>query len=169
MTEEMFIPEWTKSEPQPGSYRSIVKIGRPDQIKAPSKQYYALIRNELKLEEGYFADRCDGNQPLGPVPASNLNKDALEEIIGIVGSGNVQADDYNRVKYSYGKLPEETFALKRGRLHEITGAAVHPRDKEDVKKVVALCNEKKIPIYVYGGGSGTTKALLPRKAASPWF
>jgi len=93
MTEEMFIPEWTKSEPQPGSYRSIAKIGRPDQIKVPSKQYYTLVKNELKLDEAYFANRCDGNQPLGPVPASNLDKNALAEIIGIVGSENVQTDD----------------------------------------------------------------------------
>ena len=163
MSEEMFVPEWTKTPPQPGSYRSITKIGRPDQIKAPSHQYFHLIQRELKLDKKYFEDRCDGNQPLGPITASNLDKNALKEIIVIVGGENVQTDDYNRVKYSYGKLPEETFPLKRGKLHEITGAVVHPRDKEDVKKIVALCNEQKIPIYVYGGGSGTTKALLPEK------
>ncbi len=80
-----------------------------------------------------------------------------------MGSDNIQVDNYNRVKYSYGKLPEETFPLKRGKLHEITGAVVHPRDKQDVRKIVDYCNNKKIPIYVYGGGSGTTKALLPEK------
>ena len=163
MSENMFIPDWTTTPPQPGSYRSIVKIGKPGQIKVPSNRYLALLRKELGLDEDYFAEKCDGNQPLGPVPPSNLDSGVLQELNGIVGSDNVRTDDYSRVKYSYGKLAEETFPLKRGRLHEITGAAVHPRDKEDVKKVVAYCNDKKIPIYVYGGGSGTTKALLPEK------
>ncbi|MFA7246466.1 MAG: FAD-binding oxidoreductase, partial [Dehalococcoidia bacterium] len=163
MTEETFIPDWTNDPPAPGSYRSIVKIGRPDQIKLPSPEYFHLIQKELKLDRKYFEDRCDGNQRLGPVPASNVDTGAIEAFIEMVGSENVQADDFNRVKYSYGKLPEETFPLKRGKLHEITGAVVHPRDKEDVRKLVGFCNEKKIPIYVYGGGSGTTKALLPEK------
>lgn len=163
MPEEKFIPEWTKTPPQPGSYRAIAKIGSPDQIKLPSRQYFELVQRELKLDEKYFADRCDGNQQLGGVPASNLDSGAIEGFIRIVGSENVQTDDYNRVKYSYGKLSEETFALKRRKLHEITGAAVHPRDKEDVKKIMAYCNERKIPIYTWGAGSGTTKALLPEK------
>ena len=54
MTEEIFIPEWTKTPPQPGSYRSIVKIGRPDQVKIPSNQYYKLVKNELKLDKRLF-------------------------------------------------------------------------------------------------------------------
>jgi alkyldihydroxyacetonephosphate synthase len=159
----MFVPEWTKTPPQPGSYRSITKIGRPDQIKVPSNRYFALLKKELELDDDYFAVKCDGNRPVGPVPPSNLDSSILQKLTGIVGSENVRTDDYSRVKYSYGKLAEETAPLKRGKLHEITGAAVHPRDKEDVKKIVSLCNDKKIPIYVYGGGSGTTKALLPEK------
>jgi alkyldihydroxyacetonephosphate synthase len=163
MTDEMFIPEWTKGPPEPGSYRSIAKLCRPDQIKVPSERYYRLISHELKLDEAFFREKCDGNQPVAGVPASGLDNSIVNALIGIVGSENVQVDDYNRVKYSYGKLPEETAPLKRGIYHEITGAVVHPRDKEDVKKVVAFCNEKKIPLYTWGAGSGTTKALLPER------
>jgi hypothetical protein len=43
-----------------------------------------------------------------------LIRSIIEEIIVIVGAENVQCDDYNRVKYSYGKLAEEMVALKRG-------------------------------------------------------
>jgi alkyldihydroxyacetonephosphate synthase len=163
MSEEKFIPEWTSTPPAPESYRSIAKIGRPDQIKVPSDRYFNLVKHELKLEPGYFAEKHDGNQPISNVPPSKLGEDVLNNLTSIVGAENVQSDSYNRVKYSYGKLAEETSPLKRGVLHEITGAAVHPRDKEDVKKIVAFCNDKKVPIYVYGGGSGTTKALLPEK------
>ena len=63
----------------------------------------------------------------------------------------------------YGKLAEEMVSLKRGILHEVTGAAVHPRDKFDVQKIVKLCDEKKVPIYVFGGGSSCNKGFLPQK------
>ena len=163
MTEKKFTPDWTNTPPVPGSYRSIVKEGRQDQVKVPSWQYYEQIKRDLKLDDNYFTNKQDGNQPLRDIPKSNLDTKIIEEIIGIVGAENVQCDDYNRVKYSYGKLAEEMVALKRGILHEITGAAVHPRDKHDVQKIVKLCDEKKVPIYVYGGGSSCNMGFKPEK------
>ena len=163
MGEPKFVPDWTKQPPAPGSYRSIVKEGPQEQVKTPSYQYYVQLKRDLKLNDDFFKNKQDGNQPLGPVPASNLDAGVIEELIGIVGPENVQVDDYARVKYSYGKLAEEMVSLKRGVLHEITNAAVHPRDKQDVEKIVRLCDERKIPIYVYGGGSSCNKGFLPQK------
>ena len=131
MSEPKFVPDWTNKPPVPGSYRSIVKEGRQDQVKVPNYKYYAQLKRDLKLSDDFFKNKQDGNQPLGPVPASNLDAGVIEELIGIVGPENVQVDDYARVKYSYGKLAEEMVSLKRGVLHEITNAAVHPRDKQD--------------------------------------
>ena len=164
MSKKKFAPNWTSTPPVPGSYRSIVKEGRLDQVKVPSAKYLAQLQRDLNLSESDFAVKHDGNQPLGPVPPSNLDPCVVEAIIAIVGKENVQVDDYNRVKYSYGKLAEEMVSLKRGILHEITGGAVHPRDKFDVQKIVKLCNDRKIPIYVYGGGSSCNKGFLPQKA-----
>lgn len=163
MADKGFTPDWTDTPPLPGSYRSIVKEGRPDQIKVPSRKYYAQLKRDLQLDDSYFAAKQDGNRPLGPVPPSNLEPWVVEKLASIVGPENVQRDDYNRVKYSYGKLAEEIVTLKRGILHEITGAVVHPRDKEDVREIVALCNEHKIPLYVYGGGSSVNKGFLPEQ------
>jgi alkyldihydroxyacetonephosphate synthase len=163
MSEKKFVPDWTDKPPVPGSYRSIVKEGRQDQVEVPSYKYFRQLQKDLQLEENYFKNKQDGNQPLGPVPASKLDARFLDEIIAIVGKENVQVDDYSRVKYSYGKLAEEMVTLKRGILHEVTGAAVHPRDKFEVQKIVKLCDEKKVPIYVFGGGSSCNKGFLPQK------
>ena len=163
MSDKNFIPDWTNQPPVPGSYRSIAKEGRPDQIKVPSNKYFAQLKKDLKLENDFFKNKQDGNQLVNSVPPSTLDKDFLDQVIAIVGKENVQLDDYNRVKFSYGKLAEEMVNLKRGVLHEITSAAVHPRDKQDVQKLVTLCNEQKIPIYVFGGGSSCNKGFLPQK------
>ena len=45
----------------------------------------------------------------------------------------------------------------------MTDVVIHPRDKDDVRKVVAHCNKRKIPVYVYGGGSSVTLGLRPLK------
>jgi alkyldihydroxyacetonephosphate synthase len=163
MSEKKFEPEWTEAPPLPGSYRSIAKEGRQDQIEVPSYKYFRQLQKDLQLEDDFFKDRQDGNRPLEGVPASTLEPHFVEQVISIVGTENVQLDDYNRVKYSYGKLAEEMVSLKRGVLHEITGAVVHPRDKEDVQKIVALCNEHRMPLYVYSGGSSVNKGFLPQK------
>jgi alkyldihydroxyacetonephosphate synthase len=163
MSEKPFVPQWTDTPPAEGSYRSIVKQGRPDQIEVPSYRYFRQLQKDLRLGDGFFEGKQDGNQPLGPVPPSHLEASFIEAVTAVVGRENVQQDDYHRVMYSYGKLAEEIVSLKRGILHEVTGAAVHPRDKQDVQKIVALCNERRVPIYVYSGGSSCNKGFLPQK------
>jgi hypothetical protein len=39
MPDTEFIPDWNDTPPLPGSYGSIVKEGRPDQIRVPSRKY----------------------------------------------------------------------------------------------------------------------------------
>lgn len=164
MSEDNFVPDWTDKPPAEGSCRSIAKMGNPQDIKIPSKKYFTQLKKDLDLKEEDFKTRHDGNQPLGPVPACNIDPDILDQLIAIVGEDNLQVDDYHRVKYSYGKLAEETVSLKRGLLHEITAAVVHPRNKQEVQRIVSLCDSRKIPIYVYGGGSSAAKGFLPEKS-----
>jgi alkyldihydroxyacetonephosphate synthase len=38
---------------------------------------------------------------------------------------------------------------------------LHPRDSDDVKQIVGFCNEERIPIHLYGGGSSVTLGLAP--------
>jgi alkyldihydroxyacetonephosphate synthase len=164
MTEKKrFVPDWTNTPPLPGSYRSIVKEGRPDQIEVPGNHYYEQLKRDLHLDDSFFTGKQDGNQPVSGVPATNIDPCIIDELVSIVGEENVQVDDYSRVKYSYGKLAEEMVSLKRGVLHEITGAVVHPHNKEEIRKIVALCDHYKIALYVFGGGSSCNKGFLPQK------
>ncbi len=163
MTEKKFIPDWTDKPPVPGSYRSIGKLGRQDQVEVPTAKYFQHLKKDLHLTDDFFQTKRDGNQPIGPVPTPNLDAGFINELTAIVGRENIQTDDYSRVKYSHGKIQEEIVGLKRGIVHEITDAVVHPRDKQDVQKIIRLCNDQKIPVYVYGGGSSCNKGFLPQK------
>ncbi|MBN1532272.1 MAG: FAD-binding oxidoreductase [Spirochaetes bacterium] len=165
MSEHRPTSPWTVEPPLPGSYRAIAKLGKPDDIKLPSDRYVSLLKRELGLEDAFFAKPPqDGNKPVRIDGGNALGKDVIRAVAAIVGEENVQCDAYNRIKYSHGKIQEEIFNLKRGIIHEITGAAVHPRHAEDVGRIVALCSRRKIPVYAYGGGSSVNKGFLPERA-----
>jgi alkyldihydroxyacetonephosphate synthase len=158
-----FTPDWTATPPAPGTYRAIAKMGRADQVVLPSARYFAQLRHELDLAPEFFETKRDGNLPVAEPPACPLDPAFLDSLREIVGAENVETDAYSRVKHSYGKLMEEVVGLKRGELHEVTCAAVHPRGKADVRRIVALCDEARVPLYVYGGGSSVNKSFLPEQ------
>ncbi len=162
MSDNAFFPEWTSAPPEPGSYRSIAKLGRPDQVKLPTEKYYTLLKNELGVDDAFFQKKKnDGNMPAVLKEKLTVSAEMIQKLEKICGSDNVQTDAYNRIKYGHGKLQEETFNLKRGVVHASVGAAVHPRNKKEVIKIVNLCNKSKTPLYVYGGGSSCNKGFLP--------
>ena len=53
--------------------------------------------------------------------------------------------------------------LRRHKIEQISDLVVHPRDKNDVSEIVKYCNEQKIPIYVFGGGSSVNFGYYPEK------
>lgn len=156
-------PQWTSAAPAAGSWRSLAKTGFQDKWSVPSDHFYAQLKQDLGVDDAYFSVRHDGNEPLGPVPPSALDPALLDRLAEIVGQENVETGDYQRVRYSHGKLAEETVNLKRGVLHEVTDAVVHPRDKGEVEELVRLCDEQRVPLYVYGGGSSVNKGFLPQR------
>jgi alkyldihydroxyacetonephosphate synthase len=46
-------------------------------------------------------------------------------------------------------------------VREIADLVVHPRHKEDVRRIVAYCRAERIPVYVFAGGSSVTLGLRP--------
>lgn len=158
-----FTPDWTATPPTPGTYRAIAKMGRAEQIELPSAGYFRQLQDELGLTPDDFRQKRDGNVPVAEPPACALEPGFIEQLREIVGPENVQTDAVSRVKHSYGKLMEEVVGLKRGALHEVTCAAVHPRGKADVARIVALCNAGRVALYVYGGGSSVNKGFLPER------
>jgi len=53
--------------------------------------------------------------------------------------------------------------LRREEIGLITDLVVHPRNKTEISQIVKFCNQQKIPIYVYGGGSSVNFGFYPEK------
>ncbi len=147
-------PEWVEEAPPEGSYRSILKWGDPNAFKHPNQRLYAMMKQEFQMSDADFKTKLKpGYEPVKCELPISLSDDQISVFKGIVGEENVSTDDYSRVKYANGKTMEELLKLRNGIVGEVADLVIHPRGKEDVQKIVAYCNEQRIPIYVYGGGS----------------
>ncbi|MFZ5868061.1 MAG: FAD-binding oxidoreductase [Thermodesulfobacteriota bacterium] len=159
-----FYPDWTNEPPGEKSYRSIFKWGDPHGFKHPNRKLYALLREKFHLTDDDFRHKqLTGNEEVRVTQPIRLSPAQIDTFRELVGPENVETDDYARVRFTTGKTTEEAMMLREGATGPVTDLVLHPRGKEDVVKVVEYCNQERIPIYVYGGGSSVTLGLRPTK------
>ena len=154
------MPKWQNKAPEKRSFRSILKWGDPDEYKNPSMGFLNVIKQGLGLSDSDFKKlQKPGNEKIKDTSASMICQSDMLLFEGIVGKENLFADTYERLKYSSGKAMEDIYRLRENIIDKIPDLVLHPRQKEDVKKIVGLCNDKKIPVHVYSGGSSVTFGL----------
>ena len=162
MISHYFRPNWTEKAPAAGTYRSIFKYGDLHSFKHPSDAWYRMIKEEFHLNDKDFASRVkEGLEPVSLNRAQALKPQQMDCLRNIVGGENVALDDYSRVKYASGKTTEEMLELRLGIIREVADAVVHPRDKQDVQKIVQYCHQENIPITVYSAGSSVNFGCRP--------
>lgn len=165
MNKEEFRPPWSDEAPEEKSYRSVFKWGAPDGFKHPNQKLYRYMKEQFKLTDEDFSQReREGRQTVSvtnhPIRLETSHRQALADL---VGEQNVADDDYSRVYYSVGKTQEEAFELREGLLSHLADLVIHPRHTEDVVAVVKYCDQHKIPVTVYGGGSSVNFGFRPMK------
>jgi alkyldihydroxyacetonephosphate synthase len=158
------IPVWSETAPPQDSYRSIFKWGDPARFKHPNQRLYGMIKERFGLTDDHFRQkRYEGRQKVVCEHPIGLAPEQLSNIANIVGHDNVDVSDYARVRYAHGKTIEEAMRLRRGQTGPVADLIVHPKDKQDIRLLVAFCHQENIPIYVYGGGSSVTLGLQPTR------
>ncbi|MCU0846365.1 MAG: FAD-binding oxidoreductase [Spirochaetes bacterium] len=159
-----FFPDWTEQPPGEKSYRSIFKWGAMDSFKHPNVRLFKMMKEKFRLTDSDFLKkRMEGNETVLCRKKSRIPRRHIDRICSIVGRENTAVDDYSRVRYSYGKTIEEAMELRKGVPGNVADLVVHPRNKDDIKKLVKYCGENRIPVCVYGGGSSVTLGLSPSK------
>jgi len=157
-------PRWTQTPAPPDSYRSIFKLGGPGEFKHPSPGMVEMLREDLGMtEEDFQRKQHEGNEPVAVRGEPRLRPDQVDRFREFVGPENVSDADYDRVKYSSGQALPEVVALRRGAPRHVTDLVLHPRDKHDVENVVRYCNQERIPVTAYGGGSSAVMGLAPAR------
>jgi len=154
MSSKPFTPPWIEEAPAAGSYRSIFKWGAPAAFKHPNRRLYEVVKETFGMTDDDFRSFAStGNEPVKCGAPVRLSAEQIQALEGIAGKENVATDAYSRVRYATGKTMEEALKLRAGIVEGAADAVVHPRDKQDVQKLVAYCNQQKIPLVPCGGGS----------------
>ena len=156
-----FEPKWVKGEFPKNSYRSVFKWGAPLEIKAPKESLYKIVKERFGLDDQFFSDyRADpGFDEVKLDIPRKLSETHLKAFRKIVGEEFVRTDDYARVSVAYGKTMYDIMRLREKRLDAVPNAVLYPESKEQIESIVAYCAAKKIPLYVYGGGSSVTRGV----------
>jgi len=161
---KIFRPGWTEEAPVAGTFRSIAKYGDPNHFKHPSDAWVKMMKDDFHMSDDDFLKKQDeGNTPVVLNRQPALKPGQIEALVAIVGRENVALDDYSRVKYSSAKTSEEIIELRQGIIREVADVVVHPRDKQDVQKIVQYCDAELIPITVFSGGSSCNFGCRPFK------
>jgi len=159
-----FRPDWTEEAPAAGTFRSIAKYGDPNHFKHPSDAWVKMMKDDFHMSDADFYKKQDeGNNPVVLNRPQALKPGQIEALVSIVGKQNLALDDYSRVKYSSAKTSEEIIELRQGIVREVADVVVHPRDKQDVQKIVQYCDAERIPITVFSGGSSVNFGCRPYK------
>jgi len=154
-----FQPDWREDVPAPGSYRSIFKYD-PNKFTHPSPAWFEMFKTEFGMTDDDFKKRQPGGDEQVKIDKKiSLTNDQINAFRNIVGSENVATDDYSRVKFGHGKSLDENLDLRKNIVRKVPDLVLHPRDKEDVKKIVEYCNANRIPIITYSGGSGVVLGM----------
>ncbi len=151
---KIYTPDWTNTVATQNSYRQIFKWGAPDQFKHPKASLYKLLKEQLQLTDDDFKEKQHlGHEKVHCDNPIKLSQQQINTFKQMIGDNNVTEDPYSRVKYASGKTMEEAINLRHGICDDVADIVVHPRSKEDIQQIVHYCNQQKIPIYIYSGGS----------------
>lgn len=157
---QSFIPQWYEEETPDGTYRSLFKWGDPKEFKHPNRRLVKLMMETFGMTPADFAAR----QKMGletvvdDVPVT-LTPDQIAALQAIVGKEHLSTDTYTRIKVSYGAGMIDALRLRRGCVENLPDAVVTPRSKDEIEAIVRFCDEQRLPLYVFGGGSSVTRGM----------
>ncbi|UVE96967.1 FAD-binding oxidoreductase [Dietzia sp. B32] len=92
---------------------------------------------------------------------SRLTDDDLAALAGIVGAGNVSADDAQRLPRARGKSTPDLLAWRTRPVVDCPDAVVAPGDDDEVAALLNWCTTEKVAVVPFGGGTSVVGGLTP--------
>ncbi|MRR32074.1 FAD-binding oxidoreductase, partial [bacterium] len=160
MAKPKYIPPWYEGRVPGGTYRSLFKWGDPGLTKHPNSGLVKLMLDtfqmgcdELIVPGDLGLDKVDVDVPI------MMDQLTLDFFIATCGAENVHMDTYTRIDRSYGGGMIDALRLRQHIVENLPAAVLAPRTRADVEASMRYCDEQRIPLYVYGGGSTVTRGF----------
>jgi len=157
-----FEPKWYTDKVPDNSYRSIFKWGDPKFVKVPKENLYKMLKARFGMTDADF-DHYSADLGLDQVryfmPSRVVKDDDVSFLRLIYGDDYVRTDSYARLSVAYGKTMYDLLRLREKIIENVPDVVVYPETREQIEGTVEYCQKKKIPLYVYGGGSSVTRGV----------
>lgn len=72
------------------------------------------------------------------------------------------SDNYHRANHTYGKAFRDVWRAIRGQFNQTPDYVAYPRMETDIITLLGFCNENRIALIPYGGGSSVVGGVEPR-------
>lgn len=155
-----FLPKWYEVQTPARSFRSLFKWGDLNTFKHPNQRLYEMVKSAFALTDEDFTAPLDlGLEEVHSDNPIQLTEAQIDHLKQIVGQENIHLDDYARLQAGYGAGMIDILRLRQKIIENIPDLVLHPRSKEEIERIVMFCNQERIPIYVYGGGSSVTRGF----------
>lgn len=142
----------------PRSFRSIFKWGAPDVFYDVNDRLQAFIQEYLGVDGARASGPLHpGLEEVTTLPPPALPADLLDQVRAIVGPANVETDAYARARHAVGSTFQDLLKLRHQQVDAAPDAVVYPRGEAEVAALVALCHERRIPLFPLGGRTGVTR------------
>lgn len=160
MSGKDFAPNWIETVAPDHSYRSLFKWGDPAGFKHPNRGLFGLIKETFGLTDADFiTPRRTGMEEFDAVAPAALPEGQHQFFEMLLGPENVSTGAYDRTRASYGAGMIDALRLRQHIVENLPAAVLAPRSRADVEAILHYCDEQRLPLYVYGGGSSVTRGM----------
>jgi alkyldihydroxyacetonephosphate synthase len=97
-----------------------------------------MFKREFAMTDDDFRERRPGGDGESCSTACAAEREPGPRVRRDRRRENVSTDAYDRVKFGHGKSVDENLALRRGVVGAVPDLVVHPRDKTEAARIVAL-------------------------------
>ncbi|MDO9546282.1 MAG: FAD-binding oxidoreductase [Pelolinea sp.] len=158
-----FTPDWYEGETPIGTYRSLFKWHDLNAFKHPNRGFYNLLRDTFQLSDQDFKEPKLCLQQLDENIPPQIDRKHINAIEAIVGKQNIATDLYTRVRTSYGSGMVDAIRLRNHIIENINDCTAAPRNTKEIEQIVKYCDNNRIPITIFGGGSTVTRGMESTK------
>lgn len=158
MVKPGFTPPWQEGPPPRDSWRALFKWGAPEQSSHPGPALYRMLKEAFGMTDDDFRrpvapglERAAAGRP------SALDGAARAELEAMLGPENVQTGDFPRLAAGFGKGMLDLLRLRRGQAGQLPDAVLHPRDRQDLIRIMDCCARRGIPMTPRGAATSVTR------------
>ncbi len=114
---------------------------------------FGMQSQDFVLPEDLALDKVVQEVPSGIEP------EHLSFLVSMCGQENVSTDTYARIDRSYGCGMIDSIRLRRHIIENLPDVVVAPRSQAEIEQIIGYCNEHRLPVYIFGGGSSVIRGF----------